>query len=106
MPRRRTLVALALLALAAVAAGLLWRYDPARSSAFPFPPCPFRALTGLHCPGCGALRAMHRVLHGHVGAALAMNPVVVVLAPLVLFGLAQQAFPRLAPRLSADRTST
>ncbi len=45
MARRRILVALALAALAAGAAVLLWREDPAHSAAFP--PCPLRALTGL-----------------------------------------------------------
>ncbi len=32
-----------------------------------------------------------------------MNPVAVVLAPLVALGIAQHAFPRLAPRWAAER---
>lgn len=99
---RRILVALAVAACAAGAL-LLWREDPAVSSAFP--PCPVRALTGLYCPGCGALRALHRLLHGELSAAFRMNPLVVLLCPLILFGLAQHASPRLAPRWAAERAS-
>ena len=31
---------------------------------FMFPVCPFKALTGWNCPGCGGLRMTHDVLHG------------------------------------------
>ena len=36
---------------------LLSFFDPSSSAIFP--PCPTNALTNLHCPGCGTLRAMH-----------------------------------------------
>ena len=26
--------------------------------------CPFKAMTGLDCPGCGATRAIHQLLNG------------------------------------------
>jgi hypothetical protein len=45
--------------------------------------CPFKALTGLDCPGCGMMRGMHSLLRGHPGQALNHNillPVVLVLA--------------------------
>lgn len=69
----------------------LYRFDPAVSSWFP--PCPFHALTGLHCPGCGTLRALHRLAHGDVGGALAMNPLLFVGLPAMAVLL---AWPRLA----------
>lgn len=48
------------------------------------PPCPFRALTGLWCPGCGLTRATHHLLRGDVVRALQFNAfVVVILAALV-----------------------
>ncbi|MEO5680437.1 MAG: DUF2752 domain-containing protein [Acidimicrobiales bacterium] len=50
-----------------------------------FPPCPFRAITGLWCPGCGATRASYLLLHGDVGSALHFNAVWVVLAPFALY---------------------
>jgi hypothetical protein len=36
--------------------------DP-HSRDFVFPVCPFKALTGWNCPGCGGLRMTHDVLH-------------------------------------------
>ena len=53
----------------------LFAFDPADSSLFP--PCPFHALTGLHCPGCGTLRALHQLLHGNLCAAFLLNPLMV-----------------------------
>ena len=43
-----------------------------------YPPCPFLAITGWYCPGCGALRAVHALAHGDLMTALARNPFVVV----------------------------
>lgn len=49
-----------------------------------YPPCPFLALTGLYCPGCGGLRAVHALAHGDLVAALGLNPFVVVMFPVVV----------------------
>lgn len=43
-----------------------------------YPPCPFRWLTGLECPGCGALRALHALTQGDIAGAWALNPLFVV----------------------------
>ena len=64
-------------------------FDPATSGVFP--PCPFHYLTGLYCPGCGSLRAIHQLLHGNLQAAWAMNPLTVLLLPFVGYGLAAEA---------------
>jgi hypothetical protein len=42
----------------------------------PLPPmlCPFREMTGLPCPTCGATRAGLELLAGHVLLAFRMNP--------------------------------
>ena len=64
-------------------------FDPALPGFFP--PCPLRALTGWHCPGCGSLRAMHQLLNGNVGAALAMNPFAVIALPFLSYGMASHA---------------
>lgn len=55
-------------------AGLLLFYffDPATSRGFWT--CPFHRLTGWLCPGCGGQRALHELLHGHIIAALRLNP--------------------------------
>jgi Protein of unknown function (DUF2752) len=51
------------------------------------PLCPFNALTGLDCPGCGGTRAVHQLLTGHPGAAVDMNVLAVVALPFVLWAL-------------------
>jgi len=51
-----------------------------------FPPCPFLTLTGLYCPGCGSLRAIHQLLHGNLGNALAFNPFAVLASPFLVYG--------------------
>lgn len=48
-----------------------------------YPTCPFLALTGLWCPGCGGLRAVHALTHGDVGAALGYNALLVLALPVV-----------------------
>jgi hypothetical protein len=59
---------------------LLYLFNPLTSGIFP--PCPFHYLTGMHCPGCGSLRAVHKILHGDLAGALAMNPLLVLSLPL------------------------
>lgn len=44
-----------------------------------FLPCPFRALTGWWCPGCGLTRATHHLFHGEIVQALRYNLFVVVI---------------------------
>lgn len=74
------------LTLATLAALLFLRfYNPASSGLYP--PCPFHALTGLHCPGCGTLRGLHQLLHGNLAAAFAFNPLMVLSLPFVGYGL-------------------
>jgi hypothetical protein len=60
--------------------------DPSRAGNL-FPRCPFHAVTGLWCPGCGTLRAVHDVVHGHVLAGAGRNPLLVVLAPLLVWSV-------------------
>jgi hypothetical protein len=43
-----------------------------------YPLCPTKAFTGLDCPGCGGLRAVHSLLHGDVTGALDHNAFVVL----------------------------
>jgi Protein of unknown function (DUF2752) len=59
--------------------------------AYGIPPCPFYALTGAYCPGCGALRAVHSLLHGHLAQAFGFNPLLVLLLPFLLLAGAGEA---------------
>jgi Protein of unknown function (DUF2752) len=46
--------------------------------------CPFRDLTGLDCPGCGATRAFLSLVHGDLLRALHDNAVAVALGAAVV----------------------
>ena len=66
-----------LLGIGAIAVlALLCFFDPST-------PCPTNALTKIHCPGCGTLRAMHALLHGDVKEALSQNILAVIFIPIL-----------------------
>lgn len=70
--------------LLAAAAGLvLFWFDPRQYHFYPV--CLFYRTTGLLCPGCGALRALHQLLHGHLAAAFRFNPMLVVSLPFLFW---------------------
>jgi len=58
---------------------LLFFFDPV--GAWFYPRCLFHTVTGLYCPGCGSLRALHALVHGHPVQAFTFNP------PLFVGGL-------------------
>lgn len=56
-------------------------------------PCPFHAVTGLACPGCGISHLCLRLLHGDFYGAFRENPAVAILIPLLgLMRLVQLGF--------------
>jgi hypothetical protein len=69
---------------ASVAVGVLVvaLHDPHVSGSYGI--CPLYATTGLWCPFCGGLRATHDLARGDVSAAWGMNPLWVVVAPLLV----------------------
>lgn len=77
------IIAATLMAGAAAALALLYAAVPGQSGLFP--PCPLHALTGLYCPGCGTTRALHELVHGHVGAALRLNVLMMAALPFLLY---------------------
>ena len=86
---RDRLTASAVVALAAGGLSVIYLLDPGSSDLYP--PCPFLALTGFYCPGCGTLRALHQLTLGHPVAALDLNPLMVLLLPFVAYFLASHA---------------
>ena len=46
--------------------------------------CPWLALTGLYCPGCGGLRAVKDLTHGDVLGAASSNLVFVLMVPVLV----------------------
>ncbi len=83
MYRRSTVITIWSLLLAGSV--YLYVFEPGRNGFFP--PCLFRALTGLTCPGCGSTRAMHQILHGHFVAAFMLNPLFLLAIPFLLYAL-------------------
>lgn len=49
-----------------------------------YPVCPFYYLTGMYCPGCGALRAVHDLAHADLAGAARMNLLFVICVPVVI----------------------
>ena len=47
----------------------------------PYPRCTFHMLTGGFCPGCGTLRCVHALLHGHIAQAAAYNVLTLLAIP-------------------------
>lgn len=86
---------------AAAASAVVAVVDPNAPGRYPL--CPFRWVTGLDCPGCGALRAVHALTHGEFGMAADQNVVVVALLPVLVAGwvlwLARTSAGRPAPTL-------
>jgi hypothetical protein len=62
-------------------AGLYYR-DPHVRGSWGF--CPFKALTGLDCPGCGGLRAVNDLTHHDLAGAASSNLLLVVAIPFVV----------------------
>jgi hypothetical protein len=81
-PRPRGLLIATLTVLTAAAVAAIWWFDPAQ---IPLPICGFHATTGLHCPGCGATRATHELLHGRFLGALHYNALWICTLPLAVY---------------------
>ena len=71
------------LAAAVLGAVVLYFFNPALHAFYPR--CTFKMATGLDCPGCGGLRATHQLLHGHLRAAFAFNPLFIAALPCAAF---------------------
>jgi len=74
---------IAALTVASAALVVLYFYDPATSGFYPV--CLLHQTTGLLCPGCGTLRALHQLTHGNFAEAWGLNPFVMTLLPVGLW---------------------
>ena len=96
--RKRTLtraaVVLGLLAAGAVAS-ILFFCDPASVPIYPV--CVFHRVTGLDCPGCGSLRALHQLLRGNFAAAFHLNAMLVLSLPFFAWLGFRFLMPRVLP---------
>lgn len=82
---RQLLIATTIWAGIACGSLLLLLFNP--TTAGFFPTCPFRALTGFQCPGCGSTRACYQLVHLHPIAAFKLNPLFMLTLPFIIYGL-------------------
>jgi hypothetical protein len=75
--------------LAGLAAVSLWKPG---TSVF-LPPCPFHALLGLFCPGCGSTRMVYYLVHGELITSFRQNPLAFVFLPFVAVKLVSGVLP-------------
>jgi len=59
-------------------------YNPLQSELFP--KCPFRAITGYRCPGCGSQTAIHYLLNLDIKSAAHANFLLILSIPYLLAG--------------------
>jgi hypothetical protein len=78
---RRWLIVLVALG---VPAGLVYLYAVPPVAGSLYPQCLLHAVTGLHCPGCGATRCVHALLHGNLAQAVAYNGLFLIALPLLV----------------------
>jgi len=64
----------------ALALLVLRQFEP--RGQFFYPQCWMYRFTGILCPGCGGLRAVHALLNGNLADAWRLNPLVVALVPV------------------------
>jgi hypothetical protein len=64
-----------------IAVGILFHFNPATNGFYPY--CVFSRVTGLLCPGCGSLRSLHQLLHGHVMDAFHYNALLMLSLPFL-----------------------
>jgi hypothetical protein len=80
-------------------AAILFLFNPTESGFYPV--CLFHQSTGLLCPGCGSLRALHQLLHGNVIAALHFNALLVLSLPLAAWFCCRSIIANLKQRPAA-----
>lgn len=90
---------LSLLVLAGVAGVLLYlfTYNP-EAPLIGTPPCLFRTLTGLYCPGCGTRSALIQLSQGKLYAAWRLNPLTILALPALLLFTVSQALTAIRGR--------
>ena len=72
-----------LLLLVSGVAVVFFVLDPSKTQLFP--QCPFHAVTGGYCPGCGSQRALHNLLHLNIAGVVSYNFLFLPAALLLLY---------------------
>lgn len=64
-----------------------------------YPRCPFVAMTGWSCPGCGTLRALHSLTHLDLPRAFSFNALAMLTIPVIAFAAVRWARGQAALRV-------
>jgi Protein of unknown function (DUF2752) len=86
----RVVIVLILAVAAPIGSSILYNYAPSENDFYPG--CFFHKATGWHCPGCGATRCCHALLHLDFLQAMAWNPLFFLVLPYLLLGLGRAGF--------------
>ena len=86
---RTQLLRFLIVGLIAIGTILVFFFDPGSTR---YPPCFFKLITGLQCPGCGSARASYHLLHGHLLTAIDYNLLFTATLPLVAIDGASRLF--------------
>lgn len=88
---RISLVGYLVLGFAAVAGiVVLFAFNPTEHGFFPR--CVLYAWTGIACPGCGILRGVHHLTHGHFLEAFQHNALFMLLIPVAVYSYVRVVF--------------
>lgn len=96
---RRIVEAVGLSAAGLVMVAVLFCFEPTGTAIYPV--CLFHKFTGLNCPGCGSLRALHHLTHGDFAAAFHCNPLLIVALAVMVLSLVRRQFSRRGSRFDA-----
>ncbi len=97
---RAAFAPMAVAALATAAVVTVGLRDPHATGNYPT--CPSIALFGVHCPGCGSMRAMHELAHADIAGVFSRN----ILVPFGLVLLAWAWVAWFDRRLGFSRVPT
>ncbi|MDS1269348.1 DUF2752 domain-containing protein [Lipingzhangella sp. LS1_29] len=86
---------IALAGLALGAAILVHFVDPNEEGNYPV--CPWLALTGTYCPGCGTMRAVAALTHADIVGALQMNLLLMAFLPFLAWAWATWLYRAFRP---------
>lgn len=96
-------LAVGVILLLVVSVVVYFMFDPSTSGWFPR--CSFYVMTGYKCPGCGAQRMLHSLLHGDVIGALRFNAYLLTVFPTLLILLAWNGWMKFMNKKWVDRTT-
>jgi Protein of unknown function (DUF2752) len=94
---------LLILVLGVVGATVLYCFNP---ESVRYPPCFFKMLTGLECPGCGSARSAYHLLHGNFRAAIDYNILFIAVIPFLAVEGLSRLFSRTANPILKFRVFT